>query len=64
MDPVTLGVIGAIVVGGLLLGGLVTWWTFKAAVSMLKRAVALMFVLCLTGLLVVAALLSFAMAHR
>lgn len=64
MDPVTLGVIGAIVVGGLVLGALVTWWTFKAAVSMLKRAVALAFVLGLTGLLVAAALLSFAMAHR
>lgn len=64
MDPVMLGVMAAIVIGGLFVGALVLWWTVKAAVSMLKRALALAFVLGLTGLLLAAAGVAFVAAHH
>ncbi len=64
MDPVGIAVLGAIVVGGLLVGALVLWWTVRAAIGMVKRAIALLFVLGTTAALLAAAAAAFLATHR
>jgi hypothetical protein len=59
-----LGVLVAIALAGALVAVVVMWWTMKAAISMIKRVVALAFVLGLTAVLLAAAAVAFFAAHH
>lgn len=63
MDPTTLAALAAVAVVVLGVGLLATVWIVRAAVSMLKRLVALIFVLLVSAGLMVAAILAFAAHH-
>ncbi|MCB9687584.1 MAG: hypothetical protein H6738_16685 [Alphaproteobacteria bacterium] len=59
MDPLTMGIAGAVLIGLLVIGASVTWWMIRTTVNMVKRMIALAFAMAIAGALLLVALAAF-----